>query len=91
MFLFEDAPLISMILCFQRCFDKSICLCSRGEASQLLFQPGYIHVLKQMALSGQLQKFNIRSVAWRVSSDHVIGYFIGNLTLCSGYGMVVLM
>lgn len=37
-----------------------------GEASQLLFQPGYIHVLKQMALSGQLQMYNIRSVAWRL-------------------------
>ena len=39
----------------------------RGEASHLLFQPGYVQVLKQMALSGQLQMYNIRSVAWRVS------------------------
>lgn len=38
----------------------------RGEASQLLYQPGYIHVLKQMALSGQMQMYNIRSVAWRL-------------------------
>ena len=42
-------------------------LVSRNEASQLLFQPGYIQVLKQMAMSGQMQMYNIRSVAWRVS------------------------
>ena len=38
----------------------------RSDASKLLFQPGYLKVLKSMALSGQLQQYNIRSVVWRV-------------------------
>ena len=32
----------------------------------MLFQPGYIKVLKELALSGQLQLYNMRSVCWRV-------------------------
>lgn len=37
-----------------------------NDASRLLFQSGYMKVLKSMALSGQLQQYNIRSVVWRL-------------------------
>jgi hypothetical protein len=37
-----------------------------SDASKLLFQPGYLKVLKSMAISGQLQLYNIRSVVWRL-------------------------
>ena len=38
----------------------------RGDSSKLLFQLGYLKVLKELALSGQLQLYNIRGVCWRV-------------------------
>ena len=49
-------------------YDESMCTCTclRSDASKLLFQPGYLKVLKSMAISGQLQLYNIRSVVWRV-------------------------
>ncbi|XP_064397885.1 TBC1 domain family member 5-like [Halichondria panicea] len=37
-----------------------------NEASRLLYQSGYFKVVKEMALSGQLQQYNIRSVCWRL-------------------------
>ena len=57
----------TLIVTLMYLFDLFLYFVARGEASHLLFQPGYLHVLKQMALSGQLQMYNIRSIAWRVS------------------------
>ncbi len=51
----------------------------RNEASRLLYQSGYFKVVKEMALSGQLQQYNIRSVCWRVSCER---YRCG---MCGGY------
>ena len=58
----------------------------RADSSKLLFQAGYIQVLKQMALSGQLQQYNIRSVCWKVTQhshahtlvDLVVYHITGN-------------
>ena len=66
-------------------FD-SILVIARVEASQLLFQPGYLHVLKQMALSGQLQMYNIRSIAWRVSGVALLCGCVWGMVRC-GCGM----
>ena len=41
----------------------------RGDSSKLLFQLGYLKVLKELALSGQLQLYNIRGVCWKVRED----------------------
>ena len=49
------------------CYIVSCFLLLRNEASRLLYQSGYLKVVKEMALSGQLQQYNIRSVCWRVS------------------------
>ena len=52
-------------------FLLTVYLC-RADSSKLLFQAGYIQVLKQMALSGQLQQYNIRSVCWKVQCVYII-------------------
>ena len=39
----------------------------RSDGTKLLCQPGYLKVLKQFALSGDMFKFGIRSVCWKVS------------------------
>ena len=62
----------------------------RADSSKLLFQAGYIQVLKQMALSGQLQQYNIRSVCWKVTQHshthtHLLaGIFQGRTLLWIG-------
>ena len=38
----------------------------RSDGTKLLCQPGYLKVLKQFALSGEMFKFGIRSVCWKV-------------------------
>ena len=51
----------------------------RADSSKLLFQAGYVQVLKQMALSGQLQQYNIRSVCWKVTQhSHAHTLISGN-------------
>lgn len=39
---------------------------SRNDWCKLLFQDGYLKVLKQFALSGELQRSNIRAICWKL-------------------------
>ena len=39
----------------------------RSDGCKLLFQDGYLEVLKNLALSGELQKYSIRGVCWKVN------------------------